>query len=75
MGTWEYRTETVETWPNKTGKAKKDKDDNDKADSNSAGLSAEQLTEIATDGWELFAVLPIGADWIHYVFRRQVAFG
>ncbi len=70
MGTWEYRTETVETWPEKSGKAKKDKDDRA-----SAGLSADQLTEIATDGWELFAVLPIGTDWIHYVFKRQVAFG
>ena len=76
MGTWEYRTETVESWPNKTSKSdKKDSDNTEKNAGKAAGLAAEDLTEIANDGWELFAVLPIGTDWIHYVFRRQVAFG
>jgi hypothetical protein len=71
MGTWEYRTETVESLPNKTSKT----DKSDKNASKAAGLSAKDLTEITSDGWELFAVLPIGTDWIHYVFRRQLAFG
>ena len=48
MAQWEYRTETATMWPDPS------------TPDDEPGLSADELSDIDTEGWELFAALPIG---------------